>query len=80
VARLEKHAGVAAGTGWTAWLDTPEEIVGIESYAGMDARYYQPTLAEFRRSLGAESQELECAFSHNELGERCPTLVLARRT
>ena len=66
---------LAGRRGWT-----PEEIVGIESYAGMDARYYQPTLAEFRRSLGAESQELECAFSHNELGERCPTLVLARRT
>ena len=65
---------LAGQRGWT-----PEEIVGIESYAGMDARYYLPTLDEFRRSLGPGLQELECAFGRNELAERCPTLVLARR-
>ena len=63
-----------AGTrGWTT-----EEIVGIESYAGMDARYYLPTLAEFRVNLGPDLQELECAFGCNELAECCPTLVMAR--
>lgn len=59
--------------GWT-----PEEIVGIESYAGMDVRYYLPTLTEFRRSLGPTLRELECAIGRHELAERCPTLVLER--
>ncbi len=53
---------LAGQRGWT-----PEEIVGIESYAGMDARYYLPTLTEFRHSLGPDLQELECAFGRNEL-------------
>ena len=65
---------LAGKRGWTA-----EEIVGIESYAGLDARYYLPTLAEFRHSLGSSLRELECVFGRNELAERCPTLVLARR-
>jgi SAM-dependent methyltransferase len=64
-----------AGTqGWTA-----EEITGIESYGGMTARYYLPTLAEFRQCTGHYFEEIECAFGSHELGERCPTLVLTRR-
>lgn len=79
---------------WRAWKDMPalpqalvgkrgwttEEITGIESYRGLDARYYLPMLAEFRHSLGPDLQELECVFGRDELAERCPTLVLARRT
>lgn len=63
----------AGKRGWTT-----DEIVGIESYAGMDARYYLPTLAEFRRSLGPSLRELECAIGRHELADRCPTLVLER--
>ena len=60
--------------GWTQ-----EEITGIESYNGMTARYYLPTIAEFRQSAGAYFDEIECAFGSHELGERCPTLVLGKR-
>ena len=63
-----------AGTrGWT-----PEEITGIESYRGMTAHYFLPTLSEFRQSVGAHLREIECAFGADELGERCPTFVLTR--
>jgi SAM-dependent methyltransferase len=62
--------------GWTA-----EEIGGIESYQGMSARYYLPTLAEFRRCMESSSLcEEECAQGRHELADRCPTLVLARRS
>ena len=60
--------------GWTA-----EEITGIESYGGMDARYYLPTLAEFRQSVAAYFDEIECSFGSHELGDRCPTFVFVRR-
>jgi len=59
--------------GWTA-----EEITGIESYRGMAARYFLPTLGEFRQSVGAHLREVECAFGANELAERCPTFVFTR--
>jgi SAM-dependent methyltransferase len=65
---------VLAGTrGWTA-----EEIVGIESYRGMDSRYFLPTLAELRQVLAVSFREVECAWGRHELAERCPTLVLTR--
>ena len=64
-----------AGTpGWTQ-----DEITGIESYAGMSARYHLPTLAEFRESAGRYFDEIECAFGSHELAGLCPTLVLAKR-
>jgi hypothetical protein len=44
----------------------------------MAARYFLPTLSEFRQSVGAQLREVECAFGADELGERCPTLVLSR--
>jgi SAM-dependent methyltransferase len=60
--------------GWTA-----EEIGGIESYRGMSARYYLPTLAEFRQCMQSSSlREEECAQGGHELADRCPTLVLVR--
>jgi len=61
--------------GWTI-----EEIAGIESYRGMDTRYYLPTLAEFRQSVGARFDEVEFARGRHELAERCPTIILTRRT
>ena len=64
---------LAGVRGWTA-----EEITGIDSYRGMAARYFLPTLGEFRQSVGAQLREVECAFGADELGERCPTLVLTR--
>lgn len=67
-------AARASTPGWTT-----QEITGIESYGGMSARYYLPTLAEFRQCAGRYFDEIECAFGSHELGERCPTLVLARR-
>ena len=77
---------------WQAWASLPSppkilsgirgwtnhEIVSIDSYRGMRARYYLPTLAEFRRSLGARLRELECAQGRDELSERCPTLIWAQ--
>ena len=59
--------------GWTS-----DEIVSINSYRGMQARYYLPTLAEFRSSLGAHLCELECAQGQAELSDCCPTLVWAQ--
>jgi SAM-dependent methyltransferase len=67
-------ATFAGVRGWTA-----EEVSGIDSYRAMQARYYLPTLAEFRQSVAAYFDENECTFGRHELGDRCPTLVLARR-
>jgi len=66
----------AALAGVRGWTDA--EITGIDSYRGMAARYFLPTLGEFRQSVGAELREVECAFGTDELGERCPTFVLTR--
>lgn len=57
--------------GWT-----PEEIVGVESYRDLDARYYLPTLAEFRETLRPWFVEVDCSGGRHELAERCPTLLL----
>ena len=64
-------------TGVQGW--TVEEIVGIASYRGMQARYYLPTLAEARISLGSQLLELECARGQHELSDCCPTLVWMRQ-
>jgi SAM-dependent methyltransferase len=64
-------AQLAGVRGWTA-----EEIVGIESYRGMDSRYFLPTLTELRQTLCAFFREVECAWVRHELADRCPTLVL----
>ena len=68
--RLPAH--LAGRRGWT-----PEEIVGVESYRGMDARYWLPTLAEARQAFAPWFVELDCAWGRHELGERCPTFMLA---
>ena len=66
-------AALVGVRGWTAG-----EITGIESYRGMDARYFLPTLAEFRHSLAPSLREIECAWGRHELADRCPTFVLVR--
>ncbi|SFN71043.1 class I SAM-dependent methyltransferase [Dokdonella immobilis] len=66
-------AAQAGGPGWTA-----EEIVGIDSYGGMSARYFLPTLSEFRQVLGAFLGEVACLCGTHELADRCPTLVWKR--
>lgn len=74
-----KRAGLqprvlARRTGW------PEpEIRTIEAYRGGQARYTYPTLDEARAALSDDFEELDCRFPRYELGERCPTLLLARR-
>jgi SAM-dependent methyltransferase len=69
-------ATLAGRRGWTA-----EEIGGVESYRGMHARYYLPTLVEFRRCMEAASLgEEEYAHGRHELAARCPTFVFARRS
>lgn len=65
-------AALAGSPGWTT-----EEIVGIQSYRGMQSRYFLPTLAETRQVLGASLREIECAWGTYELADRCPTFVLA---
>jgi hypothetical protein len=71
---LPPPATLMCSRGWTA-----EEITSIESYRGMEARYFLPTLSEFRRSMASCFDEIECSFGGHELGDRCPTLVFARR-
>lgn len=63
----ERLAGVR---GWSA-----EEIAGVESYRGMQARYFLPTLAEVRQVFGPGFAEVECGWGRHELADRCPTLV-----
>jgi SAM-dependent methyltransferase len=65
-------ARLAGVRGWT-----PEEIVGVESYRDLDARYYLPTLAEFRQAMRPWFTEVDCTGGRHELAERCPTLLLA---
>lgn len=66
----------AALAGTRGWTD--DEIVGIESYGGMQSRYFLPTLAELRAHVQVSFRELECTWGRHELGDRCPTLVLER--
>jgi len=68
--RLPAH--LAGMRGWSA-----EERIGVEAYRGMQARYYLPTLTELRQAFLPWFAEIECAWGHYELAERCPTLVFA---
>lgn len=85
-------AGTRLDDVWQAWAEMPplpgilegrrgwtrEEVVGIESYRGMESRYYLPTMAEFRQVISPYLEEVECNLGSHELAGRCPTLVLAR--
>jgi SAM-dependent methyltransferase len=67
-------AELATERGWSQ-----AEIATIEAYRGASARYTFPRLDEVRAALAAGFEELACRISHYELGERCPTLLLAAR-
>jgi len=45
----------------------------------MELRYTFPTLAEARAALRDDFSEIACGLPGYELGERCPTFVLAPR-
>ena len=65
---------LARRTGWpVAAIDT------IEAYRGVHSRYYFPTLPELRDLVSLWFAEVSCHVPTYELGERCPTLVLAPR-
>jgi SAM-dependent methyltransferase len=68
------RAALAAATGWPL-----ETIATLDAYRGVTATYAFPTLAELRAVLAADFLELACHTPAYELGERCPTLVLAPR-
>jgi SAM-dependent methyltransferase len=78
---------------WQAWKDSGfqaselaadlnwsrPEIETIEAYREASARYTFPRLDQARSILSLNFQELDCRTSGYELGERCPTLLLAPR-
>ena len=66
--RLPAH--LAGSRGWTS-----QEIVGVESYRGITARYFLPTLAEFRNVMRNGFVETRCTWGRHELANRCPTFV-----
>ena len=68
--RLPTH--LAGTRGWT-----PEEIVGVDAYCGMQSYYYLPTLAELRHAFRPWFVEIECAWGRHELADRCPTFIFA---
>jgi SAM-dependent methyltransferase len=94
LAALHGATGVRLDDVWRAWTTLPalppalagsrgwtgDELTGIEGYRGLDARYFLPTLAEFRAMLAADFVERECAYGGHELGDRCPTLVLTPKS
>lgn len=67
---------LAARRGWPA-----ETVRTIEAYRGLRVRYTFPTLEELGALLRDSGFEiLEIAVPTYELGDRCPTLVLAPRS
>ncbi|MBW1880853.1 MAG: class I SAM-dependent methyltransferase [Deltaproteobacteria bacterium] len=87
------EAGVVTGDVWKSWLaDGPRpedlasrlgwplaQITTIEAYRDQDTVLCFPTLAELRGVAEERFEELGCEVPPYELGERCPTLVLAPR-
>jgi SAM-dependent methyltransferase len=67
-------AELAAERGWPL-----AEIATIEAYREASARYTFPRLDEARSTLAEGFEELACRTPAYELGERCPTLLLAAR-
>jgi SAM-dependent methyltransferase len=60
-------------SGWRA-----EDIQTIEFYQNATTVHAFPTLREFKRVLGEHFEHIAVHTPRYELGERCPTLVLAR--
>jgi SAM-dependent methyltransferase len=85
-------AGVAVGSVWQAfsraWEDPSlladrfqwplAEVRTIEAYRNVDTRYTFPTLAQYHESFEtAGFHVVETATPSYELGERCPSFILA---
>ena len=74
------HAEVPAPDALALQLEWPQEVVRtIDAYRDSPARFTFPTLAELRSALAENFVENACMVPAYELGERCPTLVLAPR-
>jgi len=85
--------GVRVGDIWEVWhaegldevalskkLNWPQAVIAsINAYKGIDTRYTFPTLEELRSILENTFCELACFFPDYELGDRCPTFLLAPR-
>jgi hypothetical protein len=85
--------GVRLGDIWEAWnaerldaetlsqrLNWPRAAIStIDAYRGLETRYTFPTLKELRARLSDHFVELACHIPAYELGERCPTLLMAPR-
>jgi SAM-dependent methyltransferase len=54
-------------------------ISTIDAYRDVECRYTFPTLDEARSALSQLFIECGCHVPHYELGDRCPTLILAPR-
>lgn len=68
------RAALAARTGW------PRAVIdAIASYRGSGLRYSFPTQAEVIAALGDALAVVDVTRPGYELGERCPTVVWARR-
>jgi SAM-dependent methyltransferase len=68
------RAALAARTGW------PRAVIdAIASYRGSGLRYSFPTQAEVIAALGDALAVVDIVQPGYELGERCPTVVWARR-
>jgi SAM-dependent methyltransferase len=81
--------GVRLAEVWEAWQEiraglamlppewTPEIITTIDAYQDSSTKYTFPSLIDVREVLRDLFVEIGCAVPAYELGERCPTLVLA---
>jgi hypothetical protein len=66
---------LGARLGWA-----PETVATIDAYRDSSSSFTFPTLGEARAILSESFDEIACHHHAYELGERCPTLVLAPRT
>jgi SAM-dependent methyltransferase len=85
---------VCLGDAWTAWRGfcpdpralteklgwAPEVVATIDAYRGAPTRFTFPTRLEAKAILAEAFEEIACHEHAYELGERCPTWVLAPRT
>jgi SAM-dependent methyltransferase len=69
---IPDRAALARELGWTL-----ESVNTIDAYKDVFGRYFFPCLAQFRELMGGDLRERDCLVPTYELGERCPTIVLA---
>ena len=72
----ERHA---ERVGWRlGWR--PGELATLDIHRGVETRFYMPTLADFRATIGGMFVERSSATGRYELADRCRTFVLGTRT